>query len=260
MKLRIFAMAISILAMAIGCPAQKSTSPRPKWLNNLPTPTNNTFRYELHTSVAPSLDGARTKAIDNLISSSGLKNGVVVMSETSSNRKLNQHWVNGKLTEIYDVDHNTKTDIKSSSQTLYIEKVAEYWETTRRGILPYRSLCQIRAWSCSIVRQCIIDTLLRRERSMALYAHTWLGTNLQGFHSQRLRNSRNDGNLRCRYHCHRQPTGRLCKENKAHPRRIANQVVPQQARPLGYGTKHMYRCNGGSISIQPNRRPGCTGC
>ncbi len=131
MKLRIFAMAISILAMAIGCPAQKSTSPRPKWLNNLPTPTNNTFRYELHTSVAPSLDGARTKAIDNLISSSGLKNGVVVMSETSSNRKLNQHWVNGKLTEIYDVDHNTKTDIKSSSQTLYIEKVAEYWE--RRG-------------------------------------------------------------------------------------------------------------------------------
>lgn len=101
-------MAISILAMAIGCPAQKSTSPKPKWLNNLPTPTNNTFRYELYTSVAPSLDGARTKALDNLISSSGLKNGVVVMSETSSNRKLNQHWVNGKLTEIYDVDHNTK--------------------------------------------------------------------------------------------------------------------------------------------------------
>lgn len=119
------------LAMADICVAQKSTSPRPKWLSHMPAPTNNTFRYELHTAVSPTLDGARTKVLDQTVSASGLKNGVVVMSESSSDRTLNQHWVNGKLSETYDVRNNNKTDIKGSSQTLYIEKVAEYWE--RRG-------------------------------------------------------------------------------------------------------------------------------
>lgn len=110
------------------CVAQKSSSPRPKWLNGMPTPTNNTFRYELHSVISPSLDGARSQALDQIVGTSGLKNGVVVMSESSSKRTLNQHWVNGKLTEIYNIDTDHRTDMKGSQQTLYLEKVAEYWE------------------------------------------------------------------------------------------------------------------------------------
>ncbi len=127
MNLRLIVLMAMAFVMTIGV-AQKSTSPRPKWLNHMPTPTNNTFRYELHSAVSSSLDEARTKAIDQIVGTSGLKNGVLVMSESSSDRKFNQHWVNGKLSETYNINTVSNTDIKGSPQTLYIEKVAEYWE------------------------------------------------------------------------------------------------------------------------------------
>lgn len=125
---RILSVVALVFAVSV-CPAvEKSTSPKPKWLNQLPTPTNNSFRYERYTAIAPSLDGARNDAMHQLIRESGLKNGAVVVTETTSKRRLNQHWANGRLTENYDVDTRHKTDIKGEEQTLYIEKVAEYWE------------------------------------------------------------------------------------------------------------------------------------
>lgn len=116
------------IAMAGTAVAQNSTSPRPKWLSQMPTPTNNTFHYEVQTVVAPSLEGARSMAIDRIVGNSGMKNGVVVMSESQSNRAFKQHWVNGRLTETYDVNTDHKTEMKSTPQTLYMKKVAEYWE------------------------------------------------------------------------------------------------------------------------------------
>lgn len=120
-----------LIAVVLVAGAQKSTSPRPKWLNQLPTPTNGTFRYELQTAVAPSLDGARALALSHLVENSGLKTGVVVTSESTSHRLLNQHWVNGRLSETYDVNTDHNTNIRSKEQTLHVQRVAEYWE--RRG-------------------------------------------------------------------------------------------------------------------------------
>lgn len=117
-----------IVFMAMDGMAQNSSSPKPRWLNGMPTPTNNTFRYEMHSAISSSLEGARAQTLDQIVGTSGLKNGVVVVTESSSKRKLNQHWVNGKLTETYDVDSEHRADVKGSEQTLYIEKVAEYWE------------------------------------------------------------------------------------------------------------------------------------
>lgn len=128
MNLRLLVIAAASVAMAGAAMAQKSTSPRPKWLNQLPTPTNSTFRYECHTVEAPTLEGARSMAINQAVGNSGMKNGVVVMSETLSKRKLKQHWVNGVLNETYDIDTDHKTEIKDSPQSLYLNRVAEYWE------------------------------------------------------------------------------------------------------------------------------------
>ena len=78
--------------------------------------------------MAPTLEGARSMAIDRIVGNAGMKNGVVVMSESQSNRAFKQHWVNGRLTETYDVNTDHKTEMKSAPQTLYMKKVAEYWE------------------------------------------------------------------------------------------------------------------------------------
>ena len=132
-----FATALAAVAVtAPALPAQtRSESPRPRWINNPPTPTNNTFRYETHTARASSLAEARQMCLSDLISGSGLKNGVVVMSDTKSNQTVNQTWVNGRLSERVDNTIHTSTSAKGSEQKLYVEDVAEYW--TRDGAGEY---------------------------------------------------------------------------------------------------------------------------
>lgn len=127
---------LSLCLLALGCllsapsvwAQRSSASIPPRWLHKLPTPSNNSFRYELQTSVAPTVDQARSKCLDQVVSYAGLKNGVVVMGEATNNRQFNQRWVNGQLTETTDIQMNQQTSIKGSEQKLYINKVAEYWK------------------------------------------------------------------------------------------------------------------------------------
>lgn len=72
---------------------------RPKWFQKLPIPSNATFKYEVHTAIAPTLDEAREKCLFELVSDSGLKNGILAMSDGVSKQSVSQEWVNGKLHE-----------------------------------------------------------------------------------------------------------------------------------------------------------------
>lgn len=112
---------------------KSSESIRPQWIHKLPRPTNATFTYEIESATAATLDAARERCLAELISHSGLKNGVVVVSNNRLEERLSQIWNNGKLTERLEYDSHTTTQAKSDAVKLYIDHVAEYWERDRSG-------------------------------------------------------------------------------------------------------------------------------
>jgi hypothetical protein len=128
MKAHLFLILILMaVAPMTGWAQGSSASIPPKWLHKLPTPTNSSFQYELQTSMSQSVDNAREKCLNQLVANSGVKNGVVALTESNSNKIFNQKWLNGKLTETNDVTMETHTSLKGSEQKLYVNKVAEYW-------------------------------------------------------------------------------------------------------------------------------------
>ena len=118
---------------AVSAQPRVSEPLRPKWIQKLPQPTNSTFTYEVESAFAPTLDAAREKCLDGLIAGSGLKNGVVTVSDYKSKKHLSQVWENGKLTERVDYDAHTTTQAQGNEVKLYVEDIAEYWERDRSG-------------------------------------------------------------------------------------------------------------------------------
>lgn len=106
---------------------------KPQWLHKLPTPSNSSFIYETVSASASSLDNAREKCLAELIANSGLKNGVVAISDNKSSERLSQIWNNGKLTERVEYDSHTTTFAQYDAIKLYVENIAEYWEQDRFG-------------------------------------------------------------------------------------------------------------------------------
>lgn len=106
---------------------------RPQWLHQLPTRTNSTFTYETISASASSLDSAREKCLAELISATGLKNGVVVVSDYKSQEHLLQQWNDGRLSESLEYESKTTTSARSSEVKLYVENIAEYWERDLTG-------------------------------------------------------------------------------------------------------------------------------
>lgn len=133
-KMRTF-IYILIIFFSIETFAQKGVSEKikPQWLHKLPHPSNPTFRYETYSSTSNTLDGAREKCLAELISASGMKNGVVVISNYKSEEQLSQHWNNGKLEEKLDYKNLTNTEAKGKEVKLYVENIAEYWERNENG-------------------------------------------------------------------------------------------------------------------------------
>lgn len=100
---------------------------RPQWLKQQPIPTNASFTYEIVNSVSSSLDGAREKCLAQLISGSGLENGIVAVSDYTTDENLSQTWINGKLEERLDYSAKTTTKAESRAVSLHVKEVAEYW-------------------------------------------------------------------------------------------------------------------------------------
>lgn len=134
MSRKIFVM-LMLLFFSITASAQYNASDRlrPKWLQGQPTPTNSTFKYETVSASAASLDAARKKCLSELISSSGLTNGIVVVSNYQTKENISQVWNNGKLTERIEHDGTTYTSATGSEMKLYIQNIAEYWTRDKSG-------------------------------------------------------------------------------------------------------------------------------
>ncbi|MCH5174730.1 MAG: hypothetical protein J1F40_02465 [Prevotellaceae bacterium] len=126
---------LMLLFYIMAASAQTATSDklRPKWLHKLPAPTNSSFKYEIASASATSLDAVRNQCLSELISSSGLSTGVVVTSDYKSNEKLSQLWDNGKLTERVDYNAVTTTSVKSKEIHLFVENIDEYWTRDNSG-------------------------------------------------------------------------------------------------------------------------------
>lgn len=137
MNLKSILLCMLMLPLAItAASAQNATSDKikPRWIHKLPKATNDTFSYELITTSSASLNAARDNALTELISSTGLANGVVVSSEWHSNEQLSQVWENGKLAERITNDAQTITSTKGEEVKLYISNIDEYWRRDKQGI------------------------------------------------------------------------------------------------------------------------------
>ena len=132
-SIHIFLVAI-ILCCSADVYAQRSSERiRPKWVTSPPKPSNETFSYKVVSQSAGSLSEAKNKCLAELVSNAGFSNGVVVISENTSNEKLTQKWNNGRLTENIEYNSNTNTEIKGNELELYINDVDEYWVLNKSG-------------------------------------------------------------------------------------------------------------------------------
>lgn len=107
---------------------------KPQWLHKLPTPTNSSFKYEIVSASAASWDEARKKCLAELISSSGLSQGVVISSDYKSKEKVSQTWNNGKLSEKVDYGSETNVTAKSKESEIFVENIDEYWTRDNSGM------------------------------------------------------------------------------------------------------------------------------
>lgn len=134
---RLIICVIASLSAFFGTPAaaqsRSSEKIRPRWLHELPKPTNSTFTYETVSASASSLGAAREKCLAELLSESGLKNGVIVVSDYQSQERLSQKWDNGRLSEHVEYNADVSTSARSTEVKLYVEKIAEYWEQNSSG-------------------------------------------------------------------------------------------------------------------------------
>ena len=102
--LLIHASMLFLLGETASAQYRSSEKIKPQWLHKLPKPSNSSFMYETVSASASSLDNAREKCLAELIANSGLKNGVVAISDNKSSERLSQIWNNGKLTERVEYD------------------------------------------------------------------------------------------------------------------------------------------------------------
>ncbi len=123
-------LVLSPVAMA---QKQASEKIKPQWTHKLPEPTNSSFMYEIVTATAPTLDAARNQCIAELIANSGMKQGVVAISDNKSSQEVSQVWENGKLTERVTGNSLTTTHAQYDAVKLYVESIAEYWERDSNG-------------------------------------------------------------------------------------------------------------------------------
>ncbi len=114
---------LSFFTMTASAQYKSSERLRPKWLQKQPSPTNPTFRYETIAASASSLDAARGKCLSELISSSGLTNGIVAVSDYQIKEHISQIWNNGKLTEQIEQDGTTSTSATSGEMKLYVQNI-----------------------------------------------------------------------------------------------------------------------------------------
>ena len=130
--------------------AQNHRDLKPQWMRRLPQDYNRlsvlTFLGNAASQLSESilidigktvhkisLEEARKLNVSNLLSESGLKTGVAVVSTTKSDESVSQVWQNGHLTETVTNSTNTINEARSGEMTVYAALVDEYWTRNEQG-------------------------------------------------------------------------------------------------------------------------------
>lgn len=113
--------------------AQNRRDLKPQWMRRLPSAYNDTYMFQTVNSSNRSLEEARKLNVSNLLSESGLKTGVVVVSTTKSDESVSQVWQNGHLTETVTNSTNTINEARSGEMTVHAALVDEYWTRNKQG-------------------------------------------------------------------------------------------------------------------------------
>lgn len=112
---------------ALGFP--KSDKLRPTWISgDFPIPSNNTYMYEVHSAIGSTLEDARNKCYQELVTNSGNLTGAVIYEDFSSTVEAEQEYKNGILEEKIKEFNNAIIHSKSDEHTLYSICIDEYWE------------------------------------------------------------------------------------------------------------------------------------
>ena len=111
----------------------KSENIKPQWLHKLPQTSNSTFVYETDFSVGKSLDEARSRSLNGLITNSGLENGVIVVSDYQSKMENSLRFSNGKLEEYQEDSFSANNHLKGNEVQLHVKNIAEYWTRDENG-------------------------------------------------------------------------------------------------------------------------------
>ncbi len=134
MKRSLLATMLAVLAgISVSAQPHASEPLRPRWIQKAPRPTNATFTYEILSAAAPSLDEAREKCLAELVAHSGLRSGVVAISDSRSEKQVSQVWTDGRLSERITSDSRTSTRLQGPAVRLHVENIAEYWVRDRSG-------------------------------------------------------------------------------------------------------------------------------
>lgn len=131
---------LSVSAGEASAQYRKSERLKPQWTHKLPKPTNNTFVYQVDHAVGQSLDEARTRSLNGLISSSGMENGVVMLSNYVSESVSSKVFADGRLQEYESDRFDAKNRLQGSEVRLYVKSVAEYWTRDSRGTVNLTTL------------------------------------------------------------------------------------------------------------------------
>lgn len=113
--------------------AQGYRTLKPQWMRRLPHAYNDTYVFQSVNSSSYSLEDARKLNVSNLLSESGLKTGMAVISTTKSNESVSQVWQNGHLTETVTNSANTINEAKSKEIVVHAALIDEYWTQNRQG-------------------------------------------------------------------------------------------------------------------------------
>lgn len=134
MRLRRFCYTILSLVFIATVTAQsRSDATKPLWLRSVPETKNNTIVYVIHSAVAKDLETARKLCLEDLASNSGMRNGMLVVSDSKVNMQFEQQFKNGETTEIITTTGDFNTSIKTNEVKVYVDVIDEYWERNALG-------------------------------------------------------------------------------------------------------------------------------
>ena len=95
---------------------------------DFPIPSNNTYMYEVHSAIGSTLEEARNKCYQELVTNSGNLVGAIIYEDFSSTIEAEQEYTNGILKEKIKELNNTIIHSKGDEHILYSICIDEYWE------------------------------------------------------------------------------------------------------------------------------------